>query len=621
MFSEPATDDAAYLDELARKMIAEATSSTDPHILSVTGFARKNISINYQQRRATNLAWALSRTGRVKPGNIVGVVGGSFSGLMVAVILAMVNDAIVYVFEKDHHLLSRFRDKAHRHLSPVLNSRPLGKSFDPQWSRPDFRPPIFAWEAGSASEVAAAWLAEFAKYDIDLPIFTFTGSEVRRDMLHFREDGVDIDFSENQPDYASISVDLLIDATGYGEEANPIGVADYSYWDSGHRLIYDHLVTPAKVLISGCGDSGVIEGLHYAFKDFRHSYVAALWIGGEGLEAHIDVGLQRAHLNEVFSNDEPDRYEAEVLSEIIWWLDQRYFMAHNRITWPPGGEQHLQLIYARIDSLLKPLFEFSFQDVNFKTASWETLEAFVLALPLSVQLEIREKVQPLAEEWISSLTAELAESIPLPADIAAYIDLARSNVSIVLNGRMATAYTRQLSPYNLWLMRLLLAFPSVSYRQGAISVVRLRPDRRFDVRFDDGYTDIFDRVVTRYGPGSRGKSMIAQQDPRDTERGDWLLNVPMALVPDPSVTGAGRYVDHARDAVIEGLKALEARKRSGESISKQQIVGRVLLGVDNLPKQNDLYDDPIVWLSDKLRIGQFPMFDVDQKISKSEVLQ
>jgi len=615
MTPRPSIDDTTLLDDLSRKMISEATSINCPHILSATGFARENISILHQQRRCTNLAWALSRTGRVEPGNIIGVVGGSFSGLMLAVILAMVNDAIVYVFEKEHRLLPRFRDKAHRHLSPVLNSRALGKSFDPQWASPEFRAPIFAWEAGNASDVAAAWLNEYERYDRDLPIFAFTGMEVRTDMLHVRQDGVDIDFSTDKPHYASVSVDVLIDATGYGEEANPLGVADFSYWDSGHRLIYDHLVPPAKVLISGCGDSGVIEGLHYAFGEFRHSYVTALWLYGEGLEAQIDEGLRRARLEEIFASGEPDRYEPEVLSEIVWWLDQRYFMAFNRIPWPPGGESHLSLIYARLDALLKSHFEEHVQDKLFETAAWETLEDFVLALPLQTQLKIREEVRPLAEEWISRLTAALAESIPLPADFAAYTDLARPDVSIVLNGRMPTAYTRELSPYNLWTMRLLLAFPFVSYRQGKIINVRLRPDRHFDVQFDDGNVEIYDRVVTRYGPGSRGNKTIAQQDPRDTQGGDWLLNIPMTLIPDPTDSQSGRYVDHARATVIDSLTSLEARNRSGKNVSKRQIVGRIALGQENLPKGNGLYDDPIAWLVSELRAGRHPRFDADSDVS------
>ena len=169
-------DADAHLDHLAGRMIVEATSASSPNVFSATGFARENISIIHQQRRTTNLAWALSRTGRVRPGSVVGIVGASFSGLMLAIILAMVDDAIVYLFEKDADILPRFRDKAHRHLSPLLNSRALGKRFDPVASSAAYRSPVFAWSAGRASDVASAWRTNSPTSPTDCRSFSFQRS-------------------------------------------------------------------------------------------------------------------------------------------------------------------------------------------------------------------------------------------------------------------------------------------------------------------------------------------------------------------------------------------------------------------------------------------------------------
>jgi hypothetical protein len=227
----PDPEAQAELDECAQNMIVEATSIESLNILSATGFARENISIMHQQIRATNLAWALGWTGRVKAGDTVAIVGGSFSGMMLAVILALVNDAIVLVFEKEDALFARFRDKGHRHLSTNLNSRALGKNFDPSWSTPEYRSPIFAWPAGRASDVAAFWASEFlATYDQTLPIFISRKSEVRREMIKVLPGGLEIDFSVDAPHLAAVPVDLLIDATGFGPEANPREGIDYSFW-------------------------------------------------------------------------------------------------------------------------------------------------------------------------------------------------------------------------------------------------------------------------------------------------------------------------------------------------------------------------------------------------------
>lgn len=607
-------DEDARLDHIAQEMVDEATAESSPNILSASGFARENISIVHQQRRVTNLAWALSRLRRVQPGDVVGIVGGSFSGLMLATILAMVDDVIVYIFEKEKRLLPRFRDKAHRHLSPILNSRSLGKRFDPEGSAPHFRSPIFAWEAGSATDVRAEWLQEFAEYNEKLSIFTLTNHEVRSDMVHPRPDGVDINFTIFHPDRPCIPVDLLIDATGFGEEANPLDVVDYSYWESGHRLIYDHLPRPAKVLISGCGDSGVIEGLHYAFADFRHEYVTALWRSDSGLEARIDLGLERAHLTSIFANEEPERYGSGVLPEIIWWLDQRHFMVFNAAPWPHETDPLISAIYEQLNILIKPLYEATGVGEPFATVDWTDLEAFVLSIPTSAQFDVRDAVRPLADETISQLIHELAASIDLPQDFDEFTALMRPEVSITLNGLMPTAYTRQLSPYNIWTMRLLLALPRVDYRQGAIEQVVRQDDNRFEASFAGGGREVFDRIVTRYGPGTRGESVIAHRNRRDTLSGDWLLVEVEAIVPDPPNGSQRRIVDPARAAIINGLSELDSRSPGAHTLSKDLVTRIISLGPGKFPSSDPIYDDPIRWLVTELRAGRRPQYGMDRMV-------
>lgn len=61
-----------------------------------TGFAREHISILHRQRRCANLAWALAHTKRLRTGDVVAIIGGSFSGLKPASALAIADDVIVY---------------------------------------------------------------------------------------------------------------------------------------------------------------------------------------------------------------------------------------------------------------------------------------------------------------------------------------------------------------------------------------------------------------------------------------------------------------------------------------------------------------------------------------------
>ena len=58
---------------------------------------------------------------------------------------------------------------------------------------------------------------------------------------------------------------------------------------------------------------------------------------------------------------------------------------------------------------------------------------------------------------------------------------ARLGVLVTRNGTTPTPYTRQLSTYNVWLMRVLMTFPNVRYREGKTRFELIRD--RFDVRF------------------------------------------------------------------------------------------------------------------------------------------
>lgn len=612
----PDTESQAELNQLADNMVNEATSIDNPKILSVTGFTRDNISIMHQQIRATNLAWALGWTRRVKPGDTVAIVGGSFSGLTLAVILALVNDAIVLVFEKESELFARFRDKGHRHLSTNLNSRALGKNFDPSWSAPEFRSPIFAWPAGRASDVAAFWTAEYINiYDDILPIFISRQSEVRREMISDSPKGLQIDFSVDNVHRGAIPVDLVIDATGFGDEGNPREVADFSYWEAGHRLIYDHLVTPASVLISGCGDSGVIEAMHYAIRDFRHGNIEAMWPLGVGFDAMIDKGLVRARLDAVFQRDDIDQFDQPVLSEICWWLEQRSFIELNpTVPWPPGGESWVRPMYDAIESALAPHYAAIGPDCDIALVDYHALEKFVELLPFDVQIEVRAATRRLGDECISNEIHDLAESIPLPPNLSSIHGLARSDVEIILNGRTTTPYSRQLSPFNVWLMRLLLSFPSVRYFKGEIATTTQRADRRFESVFEDGTSMTSDRVVTRYGPAPRDGLAIGRR--RDTQVGDWLLTSPRYLSRDPAVPNQGRYINPARENVATALDGLSQRTSASPKVSKKLIIQRIMHGPNSTPSGDPIYTDPLPWLATELRSGRHPSFVSDSNLAR-----
>jgi hypothetical protein len=609
-------NDRQRLTKIAELMLAEAQSSDQERIFSATGFAHENISILHQQVRCANLAWALRHTKKVKRGDVVAIVGGSFSGLMLACSLAIADDVIVYIFEKDKRLLNRFLDKSHRHLSPNLNSRYLGVRFDPVSSSPFYIPAIFAWKPDVASEVAHEWLSNFEKYRRALPIFTFTECEVKSEDIRQHEQRIRINLKRpERPHLQPVEADLLIDATGFGDEANPHGLADYSYWEAGHRLIYNHLGRGNKVLVSGCGDSGIIEAMHYAIKDFQHRFVEDLWPHAN-LEARLDLGLAKAKLDDILLSEEILRYDGKIISELCWWLDT-WFRLEN---WAGRGWSlpkygpHAKPIFQAIENALKPHLLKAFTARRLKQLDWNEREAFLLNLKMGSQLAIREAIMPLVENWISRNIAKLVRKLPAGTllNLRKLHERRRLGIAVTINGVMPTIYTRQLSSYNVWLARILTTFPNVRYRQGKIMKVEAEEAGPFMVTFEDRSHEAYDRVVTRYGPATfSSRPILSTKFHRDPHRGNWLLTPVSYGVPtaNPHIS---RVIDPAKDEVARKLQGVLRRRGSDRMpiVNKMLYKSRLLLGPSPVANAPEYFaSDPQAWLSAKLRSGIRPTYE------------
>lgn len=550
--------DCKRLKALAEFMIAEASSSKSPRILSSNGFSRSSISILHQQMRCTNLAWALKFTGRVKTGDVIGIVGGSFSGLMLASTLAMCNDVIVYIFEKERRLMQRFLDKSHRFIAPNLNSRSLDNAFHPTLGRQFYNPPLFKWEGDAASTVAVEWRNEFKTHVAKLPVFCFLGREVTAQHIKATRRSVTIQFDplENGMAVRPIKLHWLIDATGFGPESNRFKLDDYSYWESGHRLIYDYLKPKARVLVSGCGDSGMIEMMHYALRDFSHARVVDFWPSAPHLDINIDQSLERAAFDDVTQwQDDEDIEVLPLNSELRWFRGvcrrgaEGYF----------GGPNDLNCARLRIFSAIEMALLKSCFKKRARRRDWQSYFDLAPQASAEVQATVREKTAPILDEESSYAIRDVMNTINLTEifDMDALHRLRRTNVEVVLNGVTPTPFTRQLSPFNVWLMHVMLSFPNVTYRQGLLTRVVKRRDGKFLARFKDGRQEIFDRVVTRYGPGSVSR-LIHPKSP--LEPAGYLLVPPRVKM---MMNGdGGRYVDLAKQEVEQARRRLTRRRVS-----------------------------------------------------------
>ena len=175
-----------------------------------------------------------------------------------------------------------------------------------------------------------------------------------------------------------------------------------------------------------------------------------------------------------------------------------------------------------------------------------------------VQGPIRKELSDILDQLSSVAIKEAMDSVKLSRlfRMRNLHKLARTNVQVVLNGVTTTPFTRQLSPFNVWLMYVMMTFPNVGYRQGRLAGTTTLANGKVKVAFKDGTSDTFDRVVTRYGPG-RGEALI--HPTTATEPNGYLLVSPEGLV-SRGVTG--QYVDLASDAIREARKRLKKRRSS-----------------------------------------------------------
>jgi hypothetical protein len=598
--------DHATLRGAAESMIAQAQAKWSDRAFSATGFASDNISILHQQVRCANLAWALRHTKRVKRGDVVAIVGGSFSGIMLACSLAIADDVIVYLFEKEKRLLDRFLDKGHRYLSPNLNSRYLGRKFDPYWSDSFFRPPIFEWSEGTASEVAWEWLREFERYLRKLPIFTFLHCEVTKRNIKERNGGLTIDFRERKtPHLRPIEVDLLIDATGFGGENNPLALTDYSYWESGHRLIYDHLPAKCDVLVSGCGDSGLIEAIHYAITGFRHEFVEKLWPSHSRLEFFLDQGLEDARLDVVLKSEDVWLYDSRVISELCWWLETwgRVYKRGESPGW--ALRRYGPPIFRKIEEVMRPHLSVAFPGRNLTHLEWDEREAFVKKLSLEVQLEVRNAVRPVVDTLISQRMGRLLEGVAVSKllRVRKLHQMARAGVSVSLNDKTPTAYTRQLSTYNAWLMRVLMSFPNVRYRPGSILDVKPDGAGRFRVTYEDGSSELYDRVVTRYGPKQAHPLLTRRYNA--PHAGEWLLSRVRSGKMNPAIHQVARKVQE-----VAGRRGSDSAGPLDKFTYKQSLL------VGSPASADKRYADPQAWLTSTLLSGKRPSYTENYLLEK-----
>ena len=229
--------------------------------LYVIGSFDRKTSLYFQQVRALNLIWLLSQSEKLQPGTSVCILGGGIAGVSAAAGLLSRGQGCVTLLEKGAELLALQRHNHTRRIHPHLYSWPEAGAENPHAGLP-----LLDWQAGISADVAAGWTKEFDE------LRQVTGFSCRLQAavtgLEAAETAYRVEW-EQAGRLQAERFDLVILALGVGAERTVVGLPLHSYWE-------DDALYTGDVLVSGCGEGGLLEVLRLRLRDFQPEGLAAL---------------------------------------------------------------------------------------------------------------------------------------------------------------------------------------------------------------------------------------------------------------------------------------------------------------------------------------------------------
>jgi hypothetical protein len=467
----------------------QQAQSRIPSVYSATFFSRRNISIVDQQSRCFNLSWSLVRLKRIRAEHHVAIVGGGISGMTCAVALAAWSDCLVTVFERDSVQLRRFRRAGHRYIHPDLNHT------GGEDGRLDYYPnkatafPFMNWSGDYAPAFAEEFIAKFDHYRSTLNIVFHLDTEVGAPSP--ARNRVDLRVKTGTVE-KKMHFDAVILATGFGEErlGSEARTNDISYWLSGNPLSYR--ASPLRkrgrerVLVSGNGDSAVIELAHLLIQRFDHENIFSFLPSNS-----LAPRLSKEYAASV-ANLSHRRIESEHRSLPGWFDSMREIRQTN-----PGVRLHR----ARGFDLQRDLY-----------ATGEAARGSA-----TFDKALRDRFEELASLEIKTcLDGFRLHKIFRPSVRGVF----RQDIDVVVTGRSPTIYSVAQAPLNWFLLRLLEHYGALSYHQTELVGARLVRNLVQCSFKDRSLNGAFHRVITRHGPDYAGFSSdpsLRSEDPDPRE--------------------------------------------------------------------------------------------------------
>lgn len=472
--------------------VAEDAATEILNVYSANFFAKRFIAIPDQQVRAFNLCFALTKIGKIRPGTRVAIVGAGISGMTCAVALAMLKDCHIMVFEREPKLLRKFREAAFRFIHPDMNASTDSDAADyhPR-KRTNFA--FMNWSANRAPAVAEEMCRKFDHYRAHSRISLHLGEDVQD--ISADASGAILLFKESK----EVAVDLVILATGFGAERKDDATTDASYWHSGNASQYlpttlgevkskSGEANPAErksVVISGNGDSAIIELAHFLMTDFRHEMVATMLpsnVMGPSLGLLFAQQVENLWFRQIeFHEDD----ESQLQGPVSWYWWMRGLREIHEERWSavgtPLARPLMREIYFAFDQLLAPAQRH-------------------MMLPRKLLRQIEDVTEPLLDKLASLEIDDLmahyvADELLVPNDGAF-----RHDFDVRIVGPTPKVYSRRQSPQNWFVLLFLKKYGKFEYVPGRFRAEGVNNGQIAYRVEDQGELLLTDKLVVRQGP-------------------------------------------------------------------------------------------------------------------------
>jgi hypothetical protein len=282
-------------ESVASKLIRWMEVPGQPKVFALGNFARQ-VTFASQQARAFNLIWALFKENRLASGQRVAVIGAGLGGLT-ATVAALAKECFVDLFEHASQPCPLQRGNDIRFIHPNILRWPEDGS-----ERDDTDFPFLNWTAanvrGVIKQIDLQWnmrtsnnsrLNKFFNYRVNRLYTSQTKSGPQKPWLSANR-VVDAAAKGNDittAGYVEFTYDCVILAVGFGEERSIAGVPFLSYWqnDSLHQ---ETGRGKQSVLVSGCGDGGLIDALRLRLLNFDHAEFVRRFLNVDGAQQLFD---------------------------------------------------------------------------------------------------------------------------------------------------------------------------------------------------------------------------------------------------------------------------------------------------------------------------------------------